>query len=111
MPIATRTLIAGVGKEEAEVAIHISAPVEQAPREWTCEFEIGWPNQTMAKRATGVDSMQALVLALQMIGSVIYASEYHKRGELRWARHGEGYGFPVAGSLRDLLQGSDLRFF
>ena len=58
----------------------------------------------------GVDSAQALVLALQMIGAEIYSSDYHKSGNLFWERHGDGYGFPVVPTLRDLLRGSDLNY-
>jgi hypothetical protein len=55
----------------------------------------------------GVDSFQALILALQTIGAEIYASAYHKAGSLKWAERYRGYGFPVGGNLRDLLIGDD----
>ena len=45
-----------------------------------------------------------------MIGAEIYSSNYHKAGKLFWDKPGNGYGFPVASSLRDLLQGDDIKF-
>jgi hypothetical protein len=55
--------------------------------------------------------MQALVLALEAIGSDIYTSSYHKAGALFFEAPGKGYGFPVPITLRDLLVGDDARFF
>jgi hypothetical protein len=52
--------------------------------------------------------MQALTIALQMVGAEIYASPYHQSGKLFWERAGGGYGFPVVSSLRDLLVGDDV---
>lgn len=57
--------------------------------------------------AHGVDALQSLIMALQMIGSEIYASAYHKEGALHAANREEGYGFPVPPFLRHLLTGSD----
>jgi hypothetical protein len=72
---------------------------------WICRYEIDWPSQ---KRSHfGVDSFQALILALQTIGAEIYASVYHKAGSQKWAERYRGYGFPVGGNLRDLLIGDD----
>lgn len=45
-----------------------------------------------------------------MIGAEIYSSDYHKSGDLFWETPGKGYGFPVAPSLRDLLQGDDATY-
>ncbi len=56
------------------------------------------------------NSVQALFIALQMIGSEIYTSEYHKSGRLFVDKPGEGYGFPVPVTLRDLLVGDDKKF-
>lgn len=53
--------------------------------------------------------MQALVLALQMIGFEVYTSDYHEAGELYFDKLGEGYGLPVMPPYRDLLQGEDAK--
>ena len=60
--------------------------------------------------AGGFDSVQALFIALGMIGAEIYTSNYHKAGQLFWDKPGSGYGFPVAPTLRDLLIGDDTKF-
>ena len=75
-----------------------------------CEYEIDWPEGTRKFAAHGVDSVQAIELALKMIGAEIYASDYHKSKMLRWEKPGQGYGFPVARTLRDLLEGDDAEY-
>jgi len=57
--------------------------------------------------AGGIDSVQALELALRMIGAIIYASDHHASGNLMWEAPGQGYGFPVPNNIRDLLVGED----
>jgi len=54
--------------------------------------------------------VQALELALKMIGSEIYTSEYHKAKMLTWEKPGNGYGFPVPQNMRDLLEGDDAKY-
>ena len=60
--------------------------------------------------AHGADALQALVIALQMIGAELYASEYHKLGQL-FVEGQQGYGFPVAQNIRHLLVGFDAESF
>jgi len=58
----------------------------------------------------GFDSVQALILALQVIGAEIYSSSFHEAGALYVDAPGKGYGFPVMPTLRDLLQGDDAKY-
>ena len=65
---------------------------------------------TWERRAVGIDAIQSLQLALRMIGTELYASEYHKAGRLVWLKPGSGYGFPVPNIIRDMLVGEDRDF-
>jgi hypothetical protein len=76
-----------------------------------CRFEIAWPDGTLAQWAGGVDAVQALVHALQIIGALLYTSDAHKRGVLYLDEPGRGYGFPVPHGIRDLLEGDDAKCF
>jgi hypothetical protein len=108
MVIATRTLrLRRVGKD-VEIPIRIFAPQRQTV-DWSCRFEVGWPDETLAMAAMGVDAVQALELAMKMIGAQIYASDHHASGKLMWLEPGKGYGFPVPHNIRDLLVGDDKR--
>ncbi len=60
--------------------------------------------------AWGIDSVQAILLAFQMIGADLYTSSYHKSGQLIFQEPGQGYGFPVPENLRDLLIGNDRKY-
>ncbi|MDP2298695.1 MAG: hypothetical protein Q8M24_24930 [Pseudolabrys sp.] len=110
MMIATRTLRLRTGKGDLDIPIRIFAPAQSACGAWFCRYEIDWPDKKSEMSIGGFDSAQALVLALQIIGTEIYSSSYHDTGKLFFEKPGDGYGFPVAPTLRDLLRGDDLKY-
>ncbi len=69
------------------------------------------PKERKRRLREGRTSVQALTVALKMIGADIYSSSYHKSGKLRLTAPGQGYGFPVPASIRDLLEGDDTKYF
>jgi uncharacterized protein DUF6968 len=107
MVIATRRLKLQLPAEEIDVSVRIFLP-EADNDSWRCAYEIDWPNEKRSSAAVGVDSVQALILALQKIGIEIYTSDYHRQGQLGWFEANQGYGFPVTKNVRDLLVGDDL---
>lgn len=54
----------------------------------------------------GFDGVQALYLAMQQVGVLIYSSPYHRQGLISWGDAG-GYGFPMRMSARDVAIGLD----
>ncbi|TVR07406.1 MAG: hypothetical protein EA385_12895 [Salinarimonadaceae bacterium] len=92
--------------DEIAIEIRLYQP-EKHNTAWICRYEVDWPEGSRTFRSSGFDALQALVLALQMIGAEIYSSSYHRAGRLRAYDNEKGYGFPVASSLRDLLVGVD----
>jgi hypothetical protein len=111
MEIASRVLTLRQGNSDLQIPIRVFAPEKTADGSWGCHFEIDWPDRKSARDIFGFDSLQALVCALQIIGAEIYPSHYHKAGQIFWGMPGKGYGFPVAPTLRDLLQGDDAKYF
>ena len=107
--IATRLLRSRDGETERVIPIRIFAPSEQG-KNWSCRYEIDWPDGRHTMEAWGVDSVQAILLAFQMIGAELYTSDYHQSGQLMFLDPGQGYGFPVAASIRDLLIGDDRKY-
>jgi hypothetical protein len=75
-----------------------------------CRYEIDWPDKMRGKSVAGADSMQALLGALQMVGSDIVASTYYASGEMTLNGSYRGCGFPVPNSVRDMLRGDDATF-
>lgn len=109
MLIASRMLKLRNGSEEIQIPIRIFAPKEE-DGSWFCHYEIDWPGENRKMDVGGVDAVQTLVLALQTIGAEIYTSSYHKSGKLFLEKPGQGYGFPVVPTLRDLLEGGDIQY-
>jgi hypothetical protein len=107
--IATRSLKLSRPGGDTEIQVRISAP-EKAKIDWICRFEIDWPDAKAERWGAGSDAVQALLIAMQMIGAEIYASNYHDSGKLRWLVADRGYGFPVTNNIRDLLVGDDKAF-
>ena len=112
MPIADHLLLIATDNGDVPVPIRIYKPEPAKLGSWTCRCEIAWPDGLRDIVIAGNDSMQALILAIHMIGAQLYSSEAHETGRLRdpgWPKG--GYGFPVPNGLRDLLVGSDKQFF
>jgi uncharacterized protein DUF6968 len=98
------------GNDKINIPVRLFAPRIDAAGAWGCRYEIDWPDKMSAKEIFGADSMQAIVLALQMIGFEIYHSEFHETGLLYSEKRGGGYGFPMMNAYRDLLQGDDAKY-
>jgi hypothetical protein len=110
MVVATRMLTLKTESGEIGVPIRVFAP-EKEDSGWSCRYQIDWPEGTEDMKAAGADSMQALIIAMKMIGADLYSSSYHRSGKLRFEAQGSGYGFPVVTSIRDLLEGDDATYF
>lgn len=108
--IATRMLTLRDDGTESDISVCLHAPEKDESGSWFCRYEIEWPDKKSDMAIWGYDSVQTLVLALQTIGAEIYASSYHMSGNLMLDEPGKGYGFPVMPTLRDLLQGDDVKY-
>jgi len=107
--VCGRILHVSVGEKVKDVGVRFDQPIDHGTH-WTCGFEIDWPSGPMKKEAEGIDSVQALLLAFQMAGTILYVSSYHEAGLLWWDKPGDGYGFPTPTGMRDILVGRDKRF-
>jgi hypothetical protein len=107
--IATRLLKLKRDIDVLDIAVRVFAP-EDSGHGWSCRYEIDWPEGREVMEAWGIDSVQAILLAFQMIGADLYTSSYHKSGQLIFQEPGQGYGFPVPENLRDLLIGNDRKY-
>lgn len=106
--IASRILTMTVDGADVEVPVRIFAPIDRGDH-WRCEFEIGWPERMRRGKGYGIDSVQALLIAMQCIGVELYSSEAHEGGRLKWDRPRGGYGFPLHSGISDLYEGDDKR--
>lgn len=110
MVIAERILKLVRRGESTDIPIRLFLPTQHSGA-WFCRYEIDWPHEQRVHAGSGVDSIQAIHIAMQLIGSEIYASDYHHSGQLMFEPGARGYGFPVPRSLGHLLVGDDEKFF
>jgi uncharacterized protein DUF6968/uncharacterized protein DUF3658 len=104
--IARRTLTMEVDGRDVAVPVTLYAPVDKTDH-WCCEFEIAWPDKPKLGKGNGLDAVQALLIALEMVGINLYSSDAHKQGKLKLDEPHGGYGFPLNSALRDLYEGRD----
>jgi len=110
MIIATRILTLRTDSGDVDVPVDIHKP-EPIDARWRCAYEIGWPGGARRMFGAGEDAVQALYAAMQNIGIELYTSEAHKAGRLGYGgAMNNGYGFPLAKNVRDLLVGMDKEF-
>ena len=105
----TRVLKLQSNGTEVDVSVRIFWPIEEATA-WDCRWEIDWPDRQRANSGRGVDSIQALMQALNMVGAEVYSAIEFRSGRLSWHPGWSGCGFPVPGNIRDLLIGDDAKF-
>jgi uncharacterized protein YuzE len=68
-----------------EAVVTIGLPIEEPTGEWSCPYRIdglaGWEHD---RKVTGVDSLQALELAMTMVRAALAGSHEAKEGLLSW---------------------------
>ena len=73
--------------------------------DWYCPYQKIGIGSGRVMRAQGVDAVQALVLALTMLGAELYCSKEYEAGRLSWdcgAVKGD-LGIPVPPNIQDLV--------
>ena len=108
MIIARRTLTLRQQGQDHAVEVTLAAPRFETGC-WLCSYEIHWPSGPRRFYGAGADSMQALVIAMQMVSAELYTSAAGKAGELFFERPGAGFSIPTPPSMRDLLTEEDAR--
>ncbi len=108
MVIARRTLT--LRKPDKDLLVEIAFFAPQFDKDcWRCAYEIHWPSGPHRFSGYGADSLQALVIAMQMVSAELYASAPFKAGELFFEKPGAGFAIPALPSMRDLLTEEDAR--
>lgn len=97
------------GSGSVDVAVDISWP-EQRADSWFADWAIHWPDRERRGSAGGSDAIQALLVALNLVGAELNCSAEHAAGRLSWADGWSGYGFPVPNGMRDALTGDDAKY-
>jgi uncharacterized protein DUF6968 len=104
--IASRELTLD-GNQKVEVLIGKPEPCPDGV-DWYCPHQILGVGSGRVRYAIGIDTAQALVLGMSMVGAELYTSAEYEAGRLGWecgAVKGD-LGFPVPESIRDILPGN-----
>ena len=94
------------GDEIRDVAVEIFAPTpadEKGSSTWKCEYRITGLSKTIDRQAYGVDGVQALILALEIIGVDLNFSDERKANLLYWFEPNDDLGFRVTESVNEGL--------
>lgn len=86
---------------QSAVTVTVNRPF-QVDNSWRCEFAIRGPEGEIVFYGMGADSLQAVVLALENIASLLYTSEAFKAGQLTWLGQ-RNLGLPTAKAMADLV--------
>ena len=85
--MVSRTLTLVSPEGEQEVVIDISTP-EPSGDDFTCTVSVAGGPFAIKKHAYGVDSMQAMILAMQLARAIVTSSNEFKSGNLYWLEPG-----------------------
>jgi hypothetical protein len=92
--IATREIdvLDQTGQPAGKIQVHIGRPKQEETGEWGCPIEIAGVDRPRC--AFGLDAIQAIELALYLVGETLAGTIEAQEGRLRWA--GEtSLGFPL----------------
>jgi hypothetical protein len=90
-PIARRKFTINVDPQR-RLEVLIYAPIQDGP-DYRCNYEIREGDQLVRQSsAFGIDSLQALILAMQKVGADLVHSEYVKSGKLFWNDQNDDLG-------------------
>jgi hypothetical protein len=93
-----------------KVTVLIGTPqCKPAPVDWVCPYQTVGIGSGRVRCGYGGDAVQALVLALQMVGAELYTCPEYEAGRLTWdwGRVKGDLGFPVPDNIRDVLPGGN----
>jgi len=106
-PIATRDLdLVQPDGSSATVKVEVFAPAKEATPEggerYGCAFNISGLASPIEMKGYGVDSMQALKIALEFIATRLCLCREAREGRLTFEGEGGPFGFPLPEEMRDL---------
>jgi len=88
--IAERNLIIDCGITKLEASIRLGRPVpDESGDNWMCPYEVRVQDECKSFRMHGIDSMQALVLAMKTLDVELEVKAKKLGGKLQW--HGEPF--------------------
>ena len=103
--IAARELSLADG---SPVTVELGLPYADGENpDYVCPYRIRGMGSGRVRCSFGIDPIQALMLAMQVIGTDLYSSDEYRSGSLRWFKPHDDLGLPVLPSFEDVLPKED----
>ena len=94
-----RTYQMEIGGETRLVPVCWATPAPDPRGDWSCAFRIEWPHRPATfRKCYGIDSVQALVLAIQAVAAELYTAQ----PPVYWWEPDDVLGLPVPHDIADL---------
>lgn len=75
--------------------MHLYPPTEHADGDWTCQLELLFPNEKIEKEITGVDGLQAFLLAIKIAKTLLEVHAKTHKVKITWLEMDDlGLGHP-----------------
>jgi len=94
--IATRTIdvLSADGQPAGTMTVSLGRPTQEPTGEWLCAYQITGDGSNRSFGALGLDAVQAIDLAMHLIGARLADTAEAKEGRLRWSGESK-LGFPL----------------
>jgi len=70
--------------DDGGLIVRFCTPYKVPGGEFQCRYSIAWPEREVRRFACGLDSVQALMLAMRTVHSELVESDAYKAGRLTW---------------------------
>jgi len=110
MVIASRVLTLRNGNDETEIPIRVLAPECEKPGVWGCRYEVDWPEGTHAMTVWGFRFRAGSRPRPENDWRRDLHEQLSQGRQLVLGRARKRLRLPVVPTLRDLLQGDDLKY-
>lgn len=74
---------------DGALLVRFFTPSRAAGGEFQCRYAIGWPEREVRRYACGQDGLQALLLAMRTVHTVLVESDAYKAGQLTWCNQAD----------------------
>jgi len=70
--------------DDGELVVGFFMPSQAPGGEFQCRYIIGWPEGEFRRYSCGLDGLQALMLAMRTVHTLLIESDEYKGGRLTW---------------------------
>jgi hypothetical protein len=71
------------------LTVRFYTPCKAPGGEFQCRYSIGWPDREVRRYASGLDGVQALMLAMRTVYTELIESDAYKAGRLTWCEQAD----------------------